>query len=71
MKNEEGDLLDLSDDLGLNLSEDGSGEPDKSNKESEIYGRGLLRIDSIKFIDRIEECTVELNEMKSRFRTYM
>ena len=39
---------------------------DTINKERDAdkFGRGLLRIDNFKFIDRIEECTVELNELR-------
>eukprot|EP00347_Sterkiella_histriomuscorum_P006822 403351300 len=75
--NNDGDSSDLSDDLGLNnLSRDeDEDEYSGSNRDKEAYyqqyGRGLLRVDSIKFMDRIEECQVELNELRSKFQTYM
>ncbi|CDW85435.1 gamma-tubulin complex component 5 [Stylonychia lemnae] len=69
--------LDDSDDLGLNLSMDSDrGEEDvmdtiNKERDADKFGRGLLRIDNFKFIDRIEECTVELNELRSKFTQCM
>ena len=45
--------------------------PRTGERDYSEFGRGLLRIDSIKFMDNVEQCQVELNDIRSKFKMYM